>query len=62
MVCELVTVVALTWTDTAARARPLPRVCLTTLIRRARRERAVIIDMRNGKNGKVLLVTGGARK
>ena len=45
--CELVAVVALTFTRTATHAQPVKKVCLAALIRRARREGAVVIDMRD---------------
>ena len=53
--CELVAVVALTFTRTATHAQPVKKVCLAALIRRARREGAVVIDMRDGRRGRVLV-------
>ncbi len=53
MICEVVSVVAL-----ALPPRPLlvtqpRRVCLHQLLARARREGAVVVDLRAGKGGRV---------
>jgi hypothetical protein len=56
--CELVIVAALslgTPRQPEPRTRLLRRaVCLHTLIQRARREHAVIVDFRDGKHGYIL--------
>jgi len=56
VICELVTVAAIVFGPypEPPRAAPLRRMCLAALIRKARREHAVIIDFRDGRTGKVI--------